>query len=71
VCVCVSEREREREVYVEAWVWQFCFLMNANLRCDANKDVGRLYTLPQSSIPSEVTRCFGILRRRITISAVM
>jgi len=59
------------EEYVEAWVGQFCFLMNANLHCDANKDAGRLYTLPQSSIPSEVTRCFGILRGCITISAVL
>jgi len=45
--------------------------MNANLNCDANKDAGRLYTLPQSSIPSEVTRCFGILCGRIIISAVL
>jgi len=45
--------------------------MNANLHCDANKDVGRLYTLPQSNIPSEVTRCFGILCGRIIISAIL
>jgi len=46
-------------------------MMNANLHCDANKDAGRLYILPQPSIQSEVTRCLGILRGRITIFAVL